>query len=87
MYVARGQDHQKDILRNDGGSDAYEDFLRRLGERVSLKNHLGFQASLKHNTDGENAIYYSDPLLEFMFHVATMMPTEADDDQVLNKKR
>jgi len=87
IYVARGQDNQKEILKNSFGSKNYEEFLESLGDRVSLKSHLGFTAGLKHKLDGETAIYYSNPLTELTFHVATLMPTEVDDDQVLNKKR
>ena len=87
IYVARGQDNQRDILKNSSGSKSYEEFLESLGDRVSLKSHLGFTAGLKHKLDGETAIYYSNPLIELTFHVATLMPTEVDDDQVLNKKR
>jgi len=42
---------------------------------------------LKYKADGEHSIYYSNALTEIMFHVATLMPSEVDDDQVLNKKR
>jgi len=87
IYAARGQENQKEILKNTKGSFAYESFIQGLGEVVDLKSHLGFQAGLKHKTDGEHAIYYSDPLIEVMFHVATMMPTSEEDEQVLNKKR
>lgn len=86
LFVARGQDNQRDILKNSKGSEAYEEFLKGLGDRVSLKHHLGFQAGLKYKADGEEAIYSSDALTEIMYHVATMMP-EGEDDQVLNKKR
>ena len=87
LYVARGQDNQRDILKNIVGSNKYEEFINNLGQKVSLRNHLGFQAGLKYKTDGKVAVYHSDPLIELMFHVATMMPTSADDDQVLNKKK
>ncbi len=87
IYVGRGQDNQRDILKNSIGSKSYEHFLENLGEKVSLKNHLGFLAGLKYKADGEHSIYTSDALTEIMFHVATMMPSEADDDQVLNKKK
>jgi hypothetical protein len=87
IYAARGQDNQRDILKNTKGSYAYETFIQGLGDVVQLKSHLGFQAGLKHKTDGESSIYFSDPLIEVMFHVATMMPTSEEDEQVLNKKR
>ncbi len=87
VYAARGQDNQRDILKNTKGSFAYEAFIQGLGEFVNLKSHLGFQAGLKHKTDGEHSLYHSDPLIEVMFHVATLMPTAQEDDQVLNKKR
>lgn len=88
IYVAKGQDNQKDILKNSGGSPSYEEFLESMGTKVALKSHLGFIAGLKPNTDGEYSIYFSNPVIEMMFHVTTMMPTEdEDDDQVLNKKR
>lgn len=87
IYAAKGQDNQKEILKNTSGSKSYEDFISNLGQKVSLKHHLGFQAGLKHKADGDLAVYHSDALTELMFHVATMMPTEAEDDQVLNKKK
>lgn len=87
IYVGKGQDKQKDILKNSEGSKAYEEFLNQLGEKVSLKSHLGFQGGLKYKADGEHSVYYSNALTEIMFHVVTLMPSEADDDQVLNKKR
>jgi hypothetical protein len=87
IYVGRGQDNQKIILKNTKGSEDYEKFLHNLGTKVELKSHLGFTAGLKFKTDGEHSIYYADAVNELMFHVATLMPTNVDDDQVLNKKR
>ena len=88
VYAAKGQDTQHEILRNEGGSIAYEEFLNGLGEYISLKTHLGFQAGLKYKIDGEKSIYYSDPLTEVMYHVTTLMPNANDDDnQVISKKR
>jgi tuberous sclerosis protein 2 len=87
IYVARGQDNQRDILKNEKGSDSYEDFLASIGETVTLKNHLGFQAGLNFKTDGDKAVYFSDALTELMFHVATLMPTLETDEQAVNKKR
>lgn len=87
IYVARGQDNQKEILQNKSGSNTYEKFIYKLGNPVPLKSHLGFQAGLKHTTDGDYSIYAASCTNEIMFHVATMMPTKEDDEQVVNKKR
>lgn len=87
IYVARGQDNQTAILKNNSGSKSYNEFLKSLGEKVYLRSHLGFLAGLKYSPDEECSIYLSNPMIEVMFHVATMMPTEMEDDQVLNKKR
>lgn len=87
IYVAYGQDTQQEILRNSSGSKDYEDFIKSLGDVVDLKTHLGFAGGLKYKTDGEYTIYSSDSLTEVMYHVATMMPLDADDEQVISKKR
>lgn len=87
VYVANGQDTQQEILRNSSGSKDYEEFIKALGDVVDLKTHLGFAGGLKYKTDGEHTIYSSDSLTEVMYHIATMMPLDADDEQVISKKR
>ena len=87
MFVKRGQDHQREILKNDEGSTRYNKFVQRLGQSITLKSHLGFQAGLDYQRDGDEAIYSGDVLTEVMYHVVTMMPTDTNDDQSVNKKK
>lgn len=87
-YVGPGQRTELEILRNNEcSSPEYNAFLGCLGERVLLKDHLGFMGKLKPGTDGLDSIYYSNTFVEIMFHVVTMMPNRENDTQFINKKK
>lgn len=40
IYVAPGQEDQRDILRNSGGSELYSEFLKGVGWMVSFEKKL-----------------------------------------------
>lgn len=91
IYVAEGQDDQRQILRNYGvdSDKRYQHFLRGLGWRVDMRQHRGFVGGLDRSgvDNGTHSIYYAGPSEEIMFHVVTMMPTRDSDAQQLHKKR
>jgi len=87
LYVGPGQEDQNDILKNSNGSELYAEFVAALGSRVDLKTHTGFTGGLDRNLSaGKESIYYATATNEIMFHVATMMPTREDEQQIEKKK-
>eukprot|EP00762_Andalucia_godoyi_P004164 ANDGO_06351.mRNA.1 putative Rho GTPase-activating protein CG5521 len=86
IYVGHGQEAQHEILENDSGSDAYNDFLRSLGWLVDVSRHDGFLGGLDMST-GQFSPYYADHKCEVAFHAPTMMPTKEGDKQQIAKKR
>ncbi|KAG1693961.1 Ral GTPase-activating protein subunit alpha-1 [Nymphon striatum] len=80
IYVAEGQEDKNSVLRNSGGSQAYEEFISGLAWEVELENHPGFMGGLQKNrSTGDTAPYYATSLVEVVFHVATRMPTNNED--------
>lgn len=88
IYVAHGQEDQKEILKNASGSNLYGEFVNGLGWKVDVQNHPGFLGGLDKNlSTGKNAIYYSNASQEVIFHTVTLMPSNSSDDQQIEKKR
>uniref|UniRef100_A0A2K6JTP2 Ral GTPase activating protein catalytic subunit alpha 2 n=1 Tax=Rhinopithecus bieti TaxID=61621 RepID=A0A2K6JTP2_RHIBE len=85
FYIAEGQEDKCSILSNEGGSQAYEDFVAGLGWEVDLSTHCGFMGGLQRNgSTGQTAPYYATSTVEVIFHVSTRMPSDSDDS--LTKK-
>jgi len=88
VYVAPGQEDQRDILLNDHGSPLYGEFERSIGWLVDLKTHAGFMGGLDRNlTFGKVAPYFATSSYEVVFHAPTLMPTNPADDQQIDKKK
>ncbi|ELP92922.1 tuberin, putative [Entamoeba invadens IP1] len=89
VYVQKGQTDQLDILKNEGASDEYQEFAEGLGWTVDMKKHNGFIGGLDKVfcTTGEKIRYYSDSSKEVVFHDVVLIPTQADDEQQIVKKR
>lgn len=87
MYVAPGQKHENEILRNDHGSPAYTRFLEGLARLINLRGQVDVYAGgLDPNEDGEYAYAWWDDIGQILFHTATLMPA-SDDEICTNKKR
>jgi hypothetical protein len=88
IYVGNEQESARDLIKNEKGSDLYNEFLQGLGWDVDLKTHVGFMGGLDANlTTGTVAPYYSNSTTEVIFHVVTNMPTKPNDQQQIHKKR
>ncbi|OCK79587.1 tuberin [Lepidopterella palustris CBS 459.81] len=90
IYIGEGQTNEKEILLNVMGSADYTAFLGDLGTLVRLKGAKFNAGGLdtRDDTDGEFTICWRDRVMEIVFHITTMMPTNLDDDQTwTNKKR
>ncbi|KAF8556741.1 hypothetical protein OG21DRAFT_1436438 [Imleria badia] len=88
MYVAPGQTEELEILRNTHGSPAYTRFLEGIGRLINLRGQVDVYAGgLNPDEDGEYAYAWWDDIGQVLFHTATMMPNDADDEYCVNKKR
>ena len=86
MYVAPGQEHEDEILRNTHGSPAYTRFLEGLGRLIYLRGQMDvYDGGLDPDIDGEYAYAWWDDIGQILFHTATLMPT-GRDPQCMNKK-
>ncbi|KAF9891292.1 Tuberous sclerosis 2-like protein [Aspergillus nanangensis] len=88
LYIDNGQTTESEILSNTIGSSDYEYFLSGLGTKVPLKGAQFNTQGLHADSDGEATYAWRDRVTEIVYHVATMMPTNFDDDpSCINKKR
>src|SRR3989338_4974602 len=88
IYVRNQQEMQRALMKNDEGSDLYEEFTNGLGWPVNLATHNGFIGGLDPLlTTGTDAPYWASSTLEVVFHVVTRMPTNDSDEQQIHKKR
>ncbi|PIL25919.1 hypothetical protein GSI_11672 [Ganoderma sinense ZZ0214-1] len=86
MYVAPGQEHETEILRNTHGSPAYTRFLKGLGRLINLRGQVDvYDGGLDPDTDGEYAYAWWDDIGQILFHTATLMPN-GDDPNCTSKK-
>ncbi|KAK5061363.1 hypothetical protein LTR84_007905 [Exophiala bonariae] len=87
MYVGPGQLTESAYLANTSGSPDFERLLDGLGYTVSLEPPLRFNPQgLEYPRDGEKTIAWRDRVAEIVYHIPTLMPTEADDPQCITKK-
>ncbi|KAG1807772.1 uncharacterized protein BJ212DRAFT_1436787 [Suillus subaureus] len=88
MYVAPGQTHELDILRNAHGSPAYTRFLEGIGRLINLRGQVDVYAGgLSSDEDGEYAYAWWDDIGQVLYHTATMMPSKPHDKYCVDKKR
>jgi tuberous sclerosis 2 len=88
MYVAPGQTHEVEILRNTHGSPAYTRFLEGIGRLINLRGQVDVYAGgLNPDEDGEYAYAWWDDIGQILYHTATMMPSHPGDQYSINKKR
>ncbi|VDK28963.1 unnamed protein product, partial [Gongylonema pulchrum] len=83
VYIAHGQKTECEILANLYGSARYENFIRLLGEPLSLENCPG---GLSIGCCGSFTYAYMDEISKIIFHVATLMP-HSDSDPSCNAKK
>lgn len=90
IYVGKGQSSEAAILANTQGTSLYNSFLSGLGTKVSLQGATFNTQGLdrESNRDGTHTYAWRDRVTEIVFHITTMMPTNAvSDPQCIEKKR
>lgn len=87
MYVAPGQTNEREILCNTHGSPAYTRFLEGIGRLINLRGQLDVYAGgLDPDEDGEYAYAWWDDNSQILYHAATLMPNDPNDESCTNKK-
>ncbi|KAM0796728.1 hypothetical protein BDR22DRAFT_811401 [Usnea florida] len=89
IFIGEGQSSEAEILANSRGTDAYESFLTGLGTKVKLQDANFNTQGLDRvsNIDGTHTYAWRDRVVEVVFHVATMMPTDPKNDPQGVKKK
>ncbi|XP_064461034.1 rap1 GTPase-activating protein 2-like isoform X2 [Ornithodoros turicata] len=89
IYQSFGQKKEEELFGNRRHSEAMDEFLHMLAEKVTLKDFLGFRGGLdtQHGQTGDESYYTSFNGCEIMFHVSTLLPYTEGDDQQLQRKR
>jgi len=70
-------------------SPDYKEFLEWIGDKIVLEGWQGYRGGLdvKTNTTGTHSIFTKVENYEIMFHVATLLPSQAADLQRVERKR
>ncbi|MFH4976304.1 hypothetical protein AB6A40_003013 [Gnathostoma spinigerum] len=84
-----GQTSEEELFGNATHSEAFEEFLSIIGDRVKLREFQGYRGGLDtvNNQTGAESIYCQFRRREVMFHVSTMLPFTVGDTQQLQRKR
>jgi RAP1 GTPase activating protein 1 len=88
LYMKEGQ-NENDMYANEITSINFEEFLNFLGDKIKLKGwkHFGGGLDIKKDSTGTHSIYTQFHDMEIMFHVVTLLPFNARDNQNLERKR
>nr|XP_018897162.1 PREDICTED: uncharacterized protein LOC109030581 [Bemisia tabaci] len=89
IYVKEGQYTEEEILDNNENSPYFSEFLKILGDQVTLKGFDKYKGGLDtvHDLTGRYSVYTNWRGIEIMFHVSTLLPYEKHDPQKLQRKR
>jgi len=87
LYYKKGQT-EDEMFSNAKGSEAYNEFLKFLGDTVHLKDWRRYTGGLDSSNleNGETSIFTEWKGCEVMFHVATLMPLNVTDPQQVLRK-
>ena len=77
------------FIKSVFSSEAFDEFLTILGDKVRLKGFDKYKGGLDtvHDLTGLYSVYTHWRSIEVMFHVSTLLPYEKNDPQKLQRKR
>jgi len=88
LYVAPGQNDEREILGNSHGSPAYTRFLGSIGRLIRVRDQKDvYTGDLIPETDGEYAYAWWDDIVQVLYRTATLMPMLPFDPGFIYKKR
>jgi hypothetical protein len=88
LLCKKGQKVEEEMFNNPHTGEDYERFLGLIGDKIELKGWKGFAGGLdvRENTTGVHSYFTKWNDYELMYHVATMLPMEAGEQQVQKKR-
>ncbi|GMT05100.1 hypothetical protein PENTCL1PPCAC_27274, partial [Pristionchus entomophagus] len=89
IYAKSDQNTDAQMLSNEHGDEAFERFLKILGQRIDLQGWGSYRGGLDTTTNstGRESVYTVYGGHEIMFHVSTMLPFSKENDQQIERKR
>jgi Rap/ran-GAP len=89
LLCAPGQTTDNEFFQNKSGSLGYERFLTFLGDKVELNGFKGFSGGLDttQGRTGTHSVYTKWKNYEVMYHVSSLLPYVAFDEQQIERKR
>ena len=88
LFIGPDQSSEDEYLANTSGSEDYAAFLNRIGYSVSLRKPVEFNSQgLEYPRDGETTIAWRDRVVELVYLVPTLMPTNKEDDPHSSTKK
>ena len=83
LYMKESQQSEEELFNNKMHSEAFDDFLNLLGERIRLRGFDKYRAGLDNVGDltGTHSVYTTFKNNQIMFHISTLLPFEANDAQ------
>lgn len=88
LYMKPRQTEDEMFANENPGPD-FEEFLDFLGDRIELSGWEKYKGGLdtKNNSTGTHSIYHEIQDVEVMFHVCSMLPSQEQDVQRVERKR
>lgn len=89
LFTKKGQTTEEEILGNRTHSQHFDRFLSVMGEKIELKNWIGFDGGLDtdNNRTGKHSLFLEYYGNEIMFHVSTLLPWTENDPQQIERKK
>ncbi len=89
LYRKTSQTDEDDMFSNTEMTPAFAEFLKLIGDRVTLQGFGGYRGGLdvRSNATGTESVYTKYEGIEVMFHVAPLLPMQPNDKQRLERKR
>jgi len=77
------------MFGNEHGSQAFEEFLNIMGDRIELKGFNGYTGGLNTMSDanGKESVYIKWRNYQIMYHVSTLIPFKNYNPQQIERKR
>lgn len=88
LYVRPGQT-EDEIFANNDPKPEFEEFLEMMGTKIELFGWQKYRGGLdvKNRSTGEHSVYHEIHGVSVMFHVCTMLPSQENDLQRVERKR
>uniref|UniRef100_A0A158PGL1 Rap-GAP domain-containing protein n=1 Tax=Angiostrongylus costaricensis TaxID=334426 RepID=A0A158PGL1_ANGCS len=89
MFCKAGQSTEEHMYNNEHSSEAFDEFLDFIGQRIRLKGWDQYKGGLdtRGDTTGTHSIFCEYQAHEVMFHVSTLLPFTPSNRQQLSRKR